>query len=381
MTHRLTDGVYVVTGGLGFIGAELVKQLLWLSPGISVVTLDAMTYAAAGGTRHGDGSYAFFQSPQQYFMSGARPPSSRHTVIKCNLGRINPGDLLDLLKRIKPHGVFHLAASTHVDRSIDSYSRAEFVESNVNGTQSMLQASHHYWRDLPASEQSRRCFLHCSTDEVYGDASKLGREPDERSPLAPSNVYAATKAAAELLVGAYATSFGLPTVITRGANTYGPFQYPEKLIPRSIGLLTAGRPAELYGGGHQSRLWMRLVDHATSLIKAFDVGDLGETYNVGLGYETTNYEVIQWLAAMIPTAPSPFSLTVEDRPGHDVAYAMSSDKFYAQVLGGNYHTDWTSQESFRSGLAQTASWYASDSGRRWTSAIQHDVTQRQGVHV
>lgn len=321
----------LVTGGAGFIGSWLVRQLV--AVGRPVVTLDKLTYA---GNRESLADVA---------------DDARHTFVR---GDIGDGPLVrSLLEQHRPVAIVNLAAETHVDRSIDS--PAPFIETNVLGVCRLLEAVRGYYLMLERSERETFRFLHVSTDEVYGSLAE-GARSDENAPLAPNSPYAASKAAADGFVRAYHQTYGLPTIITNSANNYGPFQYPEKLIPLAIGAAVAGRRLPLYGDGMHERQWLHVQDHAAGLLAALERGRPGEVYNLGGRDELANRTLVEKLCEIIDElrpdlAPTAARIThVADRPGHDRRYALDSLKAEREL-------GWRPQRLLREDLRETVEWY------------------------
>jgi dTDP-glucose 4,6-dehydratase len=325
----------LVTGGAGFIGANFVL----------VVNLDKLTYAGnldTLTTLQGNG---------------------RHTFIRGDIG--DRALVARLLAEYRPDAVVNLAAESHVDRSIDGPS--EFVQTNVVGTLALLESSRDYWRSLDGSAQKDFRFLHVSTDEVYGS---LGAEGSftERTAYAPNSPYSASKAASDHLVRAFHHTYGLPTLTTNCSNNYGPYQFPEKLIPLVIQKALAGAPLPVYGDGLNIRDWLHVSDHCSAIRRVLDSGRVGETYNVGGNAERENITVVraicQILDALQPPAdgqPRESLITyVKDRPGHDRRYAIDSSKLQNEL-------GWRPSQTFESGIQQTVEWYLSH--QAWTERV------------
>ena len=327
-------GSILVTGGAGFIGSCFVRQWLATRPG-QVVNLDKLTYAGC------------LES-----LSEARH-DPRHVF--------SHGDILDmdltarLLAEHSPQAVVHLAAESHVDRSIDGPDAC--FETNVTGTFQLLKAVHAYWRQLDQPQRSAFRFLYVSTDEVYGSASP-GESFRETTPTAPNSPYAASKAAAGHFVRAFFSTYGLPTLQTMCSNNYGPYQFPEKLLPLIILNAVEGRPLPIYGDGQQARDWLYVEDHCDALMAVLERGQPGESYNIGSGLSRSNLDVVQQLCAVIdrlrPDLPhTPCRRLIEmvaDRPGHDRLYAVDSAKIRAEL-------NWRPQRDFAEGLQETVRWY------------------------
>jgi dTDP-glucose 4,6-dehydratase len=343
---------YLVTGGAGFIGSALVRQLLGESEAV-VGNLDKLTYA---GSLESLGEYR--DQPRHQFVRGDI----------CDAEAVGA-----LFRDLRPTGVFHLAAESHVDRSIDS--PAPFVETNVVGTFTLLEGALAYWHALAAGERDRFRFLHCSTDEVYGPLA--GRDPfTEESAYAPSSPYAASKAGADHLGRAYFRTYGLPVVITNSSNNYGPYQFPEKLIPLMVLNALEGRPLPVYGDGGNVRDWLYVDDHCRALQRVIEAGRPGEVYHVAGHSEHTNLDVVQAvcrhldrLAPRRDGAPHAVAIThVPDRPGHDRRYAVDAGKI-ERDLG------WRPAEEFETGLERTVRWYLEH--RDWCEAVMEGVYRRE----
>jgi dTDP-glucose 4,6-dehydratase len=306
----------LVTGGCGFIGSNFIRYLLQRADAYQVVNLDALTYAGNPANLEdlqGHPGYTFVQ-----------------------------GDICDraLVERIMGSGVdaiVHLAAESHVDRSI--LDPADFVRTNVLGTHTLLDVARH---------RGVTRFLHVSTDEVYGSLGAVGRFTEE-SPLAPNSPYAASKAAADLLVRAYVQTYGVPALITRASNNYGPYQFPEKAIPLFVTHALEGRELPLYGDGQHVREWLFVEDHCEALRRVLVGGRVGEVYNIGGGHECTNLDLARLIVHTMGAAEALIRF-VHDRPAHDRRYALNSEKV-AVELG------WKPQVSLAAGLARTAAWY------------------------
>jgi dTDP-glucose 4,6-dehydratase len=322
-----------VTGGAGFIGSALVRQLIAETQD-TVVTIDKLTYA---------GNLAS--------LADARA-NLRHRFVQADIS--DAGVLRRLFETHRPTHVYHLAAESHVDRSIDG--PAEFIQTNLVGTFQVLQEALHYWRGLGAAAQQAFRVLHVSTDEVYGS---LGAEGlfTETTPYDPSSPYSASKAGSDHLARAWQRTYGLPVVITNCSNNYGPYQFPEKLIPLIIRKATEGAPLPVYGSGDNVRDWLYVDDHARALRLAVAHGRPGETYNVGGENERTNLEVVRAICTLLdelrPDAAGPHQRRitfVTDRPGHDHRYAIDASKLRREL-------GWVPQEHFSTGLRRTVEWY------------------------
>lgn len=334
----------LVTGGAGFIGGNFVLRAV-RSNRATVVNLDALTYAG-----HLETLTAIASHPRHHFVHAD----------------IGDGALVrDLLERWQPSAVVNFAAESHVDRSIEG--PAQFIETNVVGTLTLLEASRRYWCGLEPAAAARFRFLHVSTDEVYGSLGSSGRF-DEASPYAPNSPYAASKAAADHLVRAYGRTYGLPVLTTNCSNNYGPFQFPEKLIPLVLRKACQGEPLPVYGDGGHVRDWLFVQDHCRALEIVLRSGRAGEVYNIGGDAERTNLEVVRTLCAILDEArpgsthrPHAQLITfVADRPGHDRRYAIDAGKLRREL-------GWRAQETFESGLRRTVYWYLSNEG--WVQAV------------
>jgi len=314
----------LVTGGAGFIGSNLVRLLLAERPGWRVVVLDKLTYA--GNLEN---------------LAGLTPGPTYRFV----QGDICDGRLLsELFAAERLEAVLHLAAESHVDRSIAA--PAVFVGTNVGGTQVLLEAA--------AAARVRR-FVHVSTDEVYGSARPPPGAPfDEASPLCPSSPYAASKAASDLLALSYARTFALPVVVTRGSNNYGPYQFPEKLIPLMIVSALRDAPLPVYGDGLHLRDWLHVDDHARGLLAALERGEDGTIYNLGAGEERANLDVVHAVLRHLGK-PAARVTHVRDRPGHDRRYAIDATRARAGL-------GWAPRRRFDEGLAETVAWYVAHRG-------------------
>lgn len=325
--------VILVTGGAGFIGVNFV--LRQVSEGAAIINLDLLTYAGnknALAVLEGNESYAFIQ------------------------GDIGNRSLVDrLLREYRPTAVVNFAAESHVDRSIEG--PAIFVRTNVVGTLTLLEAARDYWATLPEPERTNFRFLHISTDEVYGSLGDTGAFT-ETTPYAPNSPYSASKAASDHLVRAFHHTYGLPVLTTNCSNNYGPYQFPEKLIPLVILKAVAGESLPVYGDGGNVRDWLYVEDHCKAINLVLEAGMVGETYNVGGGSERTNLEVVKAICGLIDErAPRTDGRRresqikfVADRPGHDRRYAIDASKICRQL-------GWTPTVTFEAGLAKTVDWY------------------------
>ncbi|HEY6242110.1 MAG TPA: dTDP-glucose 4,6-dehydratase [Burkholderiales bacterium] len=324
----------LVTGGAGFIGSNFVLD--WLTQDAEpIVDLDKLTYAGNAANLE-----ALKDNSSHVFVHGDI----------CDRDRVQR-----LLERHTPRAIVHFAAESHVDRSI--HGPAEFVQTNVVGTLCLLEEARAFWEKLPQSGRDSFRFLHISTDEVYGSLGPGDPPFSETSPYAPSSPYAASKAASDHLVRAYHHTYGLPTLVTNCSNNYGPYQFPEKLVPLMILNALMGKPLPVYGDGKNVRDWVFVADHCAAIRAVLARGRTGETYNIGGNAEKSNLEVVNAICTLLdeaqPHRKSPHAelLTfVKDRPGHDRRYAMDAGKM-SRELG------WKPAESFESGLRKTVAWY------------------------
>ena len=335
----------LVTGGAGFIGSNFVLD--WLASGDEpVVNLDALTYA--GNLRNLD----------------ALQGDARHRFVR---GDIGDRALLDrLLAEHRPRAVVHLAAESHVDRSIQG--PGEFMRTNVMGTFTLLEAVRGYWGGLTAAEQAAFRFHHVSTDEVYGSLAAGEPAFTETHPCEPNSPYAASKAASDHLVRAWHHTYALPVLTTNCSNNYGPYHFPEKLIPLIIVNALAGKPLPVYGDGQQIRDWLYVKDHASAIRTVLAGGRVGETYNVGGGCEKPNLEIVHIVCALLdemrpdPAGPHARLIThVTDRPGHDRRYAIDARKIEREL-------GWRPAETFESGIRKTVQWYLDHAD--WVADVQ-----------
>jgi len=335
----------LVTGCAGFIGSNFVHT--WFDHGDEpVVNLDKLTYA---------GNPANLVS----FMNDVR-----YRFVQGDIGdRALVGQLL---AEHRPRAVINFAAESHVDRSI--HSPGDFIQTNVVGTFTLLEAVRSYWLELAAEQQSAFRFLHVSTDEVYGTLGPNDSPFAESDPFEPNSPYSASKAASDHLVRAWHHTYGLPVLTTNCSNNYGPYHFPEKLIPLVIHNALAGKPLPIYGDGKQVRDWLFVEDHCRAIIRVLQAGRPGETYNIGGCNEMTNLEVVETICAILDELrPRPDRKSyagqitfVRDRPGHDRRYAIDARKIEAEL-------NWRPQESFESGIRKTVQWYLANQG--WVDGV------------
>ena len=334
----------LVTGGAGFIGGNFVLDAL-ASGDFEVINLDALTYAG-----NPDTLAPISENPDHVFVHG----------------RIGDRELVDrLLAEYRPAAVVNFAAETHVDRSIDGPSA--FVQTNVVETHELLEALLSYWSVLEGEDHDAFRLVHVSTDEVYGTLGPTGYFTEE-SPFRPNSPYAASKASSDHLVRAYHHTYGLPTLTTNCSNNYGPYHFPEKLIPLMILSALRGEPLPVYGDGQQVRDWLYVKDHCRAIVTVLERGRPGETYNVGGHNERTNLEVVKTVCALLdelapdsPHAPHESLITfVTDRPGHDRRYAIDAGKIEREL-------GWVPDETLETGMEKTVRWYLEN--REWCEAV------------
>lgn len=327
----------LVTGGAGFIGSAFIRYIIQHTSD-TVINVDKLTYAANLASLGG-----IIDSPRYHFEQ----------VDICASGQI-----ADIFYQYQPDAVMHLAAESHVDRSISG--AAEFIQTNIVGTYTLLEMAREYWITLPEPKKSAFRFHHISTDEVYGDLQDQITLFTESTPYAPSSPYSASKAASDHLVRAWQRTYGLPTLLTNCSNNYGAFQYPEKLIPLMILNALHGKPLPMYGNGKQVRDWLFVDDHVRALYLVLTEGKVGETYNIGGHNEKANIDVVEMICALLeelaPKKPAHIQryadliTYVVDRPGHDIRYAIDASKIRNEL-------GWRPQETFESGLRKTVEWY------------------------
>jgi dTDP-glucose 4,6-dehydratase len=338
----------LVTGGAGFIGSAVVRHIIEATQD-SVVVVDKLTYA--GNLE----SLAVIADSERYAFE---------QVDICDRVALDR-----VFAQYQPDVVMHLAAESHVDRSIDG--PAAFIETNVVGTYTMLEAARHYWQPLDAEKKRSFRFHHISTDEVYGDLHGTDDLFTETTPYAPSSPYSASKASSDHLVRAWLRTYGLPTLVTNCSNNYGPYHFPEKLIPLVILNAVAGKPLPVYGNGAQVRDWLYVEDHARALYQVVTEGVVGETYNIGGHNERKNIEVVHTICDLLeelaPNKPQGVEkyrdliTYVKDRPGHDMRYAIDAGKIDREL-------GWHPQETFESGIRKTVSWYLNN--ETWWRRVQ-----------
>ncbi|CAG9297711.1 dTDP-glucose 4,6-dehydratase [Celerinatantimonas diazotrophica] len=351
---------FLVTGGAGFIGSAVVRLILEQTEH-SVFNIDKLTYA---------GNLESIPDSQR---------SERYSFARVDI--CDGKQLKDIFRAFQPDIVMHLAAESHVDRSIEG--PGEFIQTNIVGTYQLLEVAREYWSSLPSDRQSVFRFHHISTDEVYGDLDGPDDYFTEQTSYAPSSPYSASKASSDHLVRAWGRTYGLPVIVTNCSNNYGPYHFPEKLIPHIILNALAGKPLPIYGQGKQIRDWLFVEDHARALYKVATEGKVGQTYNIGGHNEKQNIEVVhaicKLLEELVPEKPKGLKnykdliTFVADRPGHDIRYAIDPSKI-ASELG------WIPQETFESGLRKTVQWYL-DNKQWWQRVLSGEYKlARIGEH-
>lgn len=337
----------LVTGGAGFIGSAVIRHIINNTQD-SVVNLDKLTYA--GNLE----SLSEIDSSERYVFE---------QVDICDRAELDR-----VFAEHRPDAVMHLAAESHVDRSIDG--PAAFIETNIVGTYTILEATRAYWNQLNEVRKMAFCFHHISTDEVYGDLEGTDDLFIETTPYLPSSPYSASKASSDHLVRAWLRTYGLPTIVTNCSNNYGPYHFPEKLIPLIILNALDGKALPVYGDGMQIRDWLYVEDHASALYTVVTKGKVGETYNIGGHNEKANIEVVKIICSLleelVPNKPQAVTeyrkliTYVTDRPGHDIRYAIDASKIEREL-------GWKPVESFESGIRKTVIWYLNN--KKWWSRV------------
>jgi dTDP-glucose 4,6-dehydratase len=347
----------LITGGAGFIGSALIRYIL-TSNKDSILNVDCLTYAGN------------LNSIKDYI------DTEKYSFAKVNI--CDQKRMEDLFTSFKPDIVMHLAAESHVDRSIDG--AETFIETNIIGTFRMLEASRHYWQSLDNKAKENFRFHHISTDEVYGDLHEKDGLFSEDNAYQPSSPYSASKASSDHLVRAWNRTYGLPIVISNCSNNYGPFQFPEKLIPNMVLCAINGKKLPVYGNGEQIRDWLYVEDHVKALLLVAKKGQVGETYNIGGHNEVMNINVVETICEILeeikipkPTGIEKFHQLINfvaDRPGHDYRYAIDASKIKNEL-------GWIPDETFDSGLRKTIIWYLDN--REWWHKILSDEYQLERI--
>ncbi|WP_448217420.1 dTDP-glucose 4,6-dehydratase [Endozoicomonas sp. 2B-B] len=346
---------FLITGGAGFIGSALIRHIIYNTKDL-VCNVDKLTYA---------GNLKSLKTVDH---------SERYHFVQADI--CNPEIMEQTFAEFQPDVVMHLAAESHVDRSIDG--PAEFIQTNIVGTCTLLEIARQYWNTLGSRKQASFRFHHISTDEVYGDLEETDDLFTETTPYAPSSPYSASKAGSDHLVRAWHRTYGLPVIITNCSNNYGPYHFPEKLIPLVILNALEGKPLPVYGKGEQLRDWLYVEDHVKALYKVVTEGRVGETYNIGGHNEKKNIEVVQAICTLLeelaPVKPKGIDrykdliTFVTDRPGHDNRYAIDASKVAKEL-------NWKPEETFETGLRKTIQWYLTN--QQWCKCVQDGSYQRE----
>ncbi len=349
----------LITGGAGFIGSAVIREAISNSEHV-LINVDKLTYA--GNLE----SLSAIDTSERYFFE---------QVDICD--RVL---LREILAKHQPDIIMHLAAESHVDKSIDGPDK--FIQTNIVGTFSLLEEARRYWLNMHESQRDLFRFHHVSTDEVYGDLGITKERFTEESSYKPSSPYSASKAASDHLVRAWGRTYGLPTLITNCSNNYGPYQFPEKLIPVVILNALAGKPIPIYGEGGQVRDWLFVEDHAKALLRVALEADVGGTYNIGGSNEFSNLALVQLICEILdelvdchPIGVTKFEeliVFVQDRPGHDVRYAIDPSKIKVEL-------DWSPEESLESGLRKTVAWYVAN--RDWSRRVDGRAVRNKDFHI
>ena len=347
----------LITGGAGFIGSAVIRHIIKHTDD-EVLNIDKLTYA---------GNLESLKEIED---------SSRYQFKRIDI--CDAEDLESAIESFKPNLVMHLAAESHVDRSIDG--PAEFINTNIVGTYTLLEVARKYWQGLNAEEKSAFRFHHISTDEVYGDLAGTTDLFTESTPYAPSSPYSASKASSDHLVRAWHRTYDFPVLITNCSNNYGPYHFPEKLIPLVILNALDGKELPIYGKGDQIRDWLYVEDHARALYKVVTEGVIGETYNIGGHNEKQNIEVVRSICKILDELkPQTDNVSyesliafVKDRPGHDLRYAIDASKIESEL-------GWTPEETFETGIRKTVKWYLDN--LEWCRRVQDGSYQRERLGV
>lgn len=337
----------LITGGAGFIGSAVIREALQMQK-YEVINLDCLTYAGN------------LESLTECYNH------SNYSFEKADI--CNSNEVKKIINYYEPNAIMHLAAESHVDRSIDG--PAAFINTNINGTFILLEAARKYYEGLDDTKKKQFVFHHISTDEVYGDLGYNNHLFTEKTAYSPSSPYSASKAASDHLVRSWGRTYGLPIIITNCSNNYGPFHFPEKLIPHTILSGIQGKSIPIYGDGMQIRDWLYVEDHAKALLKVVSRGKIGESYNIGGFSEKTNLEVVESICLLLeelaPIKPSGIQNYrdlinfVKDRPGHDTRYAIDASKIKTEL-------QWLPEETFETGLRKTVNWYLDN--RSWWERV------------
>ena len=347
----------LVTGGAGFIGSAVIRHIINNTDDI-VLNVDKLTYAGNLESLRG-----IDQNPRYIFQQ---------------IDICDKESLKQAFSSFQPNLIMHLAAESHVDRSIDG--PAEFISTNIIGTYTLLEVARHYWQNLDKKEKSEFKFHHISTDEVYGDLEDTNELFTESTPYAPSSPYSASKASSDHLVRAWHRTYSLPTIITNCSNNYGPYHFPEKLIPLVVLNALDGKSLPIYGQGDQIRDWLYVEDHASALYKVVTEGMVGETYNIGGHNEKQNIDVVKTICQILDELKpqdngqlyESLITFVQDRPGHDIRYAIDASKIKNEL-------GWTPTETFDSGIRKTVEWYLNN--LEWCRRVQDGSYQRERLGV
>ncbi|MGO1062250.1 dTDP-glucose 4,6-dehydratase [Acinetobacter lwoffii] len=347
----------LVTGGAGFIGSAVIRHIIQHTNN-QVFNIDKLTYAGNLESLKGIDQHPNYQFKQ---------------IDICNTEQITAA-----IDAFQPNAIMHLAAESHVDRSIDG--PAAFIQTNIVGTYTLLEAARKYWMELDAEAQQNFRFHHISTDEVYGDLEGTTDLFTETTSYAPSSPYSASKASSDHLVRAWHRTYGLPVIVTNCSNNYGPYHFPEKLIPLVILNALNAKPLPVYGNGQQIRDWLFVEDHARALYKVVTEGVVGETYNIGGHNEKQNIEVVKTICKILDElkpqvngqAYESLITFVKDRPGHDLRYAIDATKIQKEL-------DWTPTETFETGIRKTVQWYLNNLD--WCHRVQDGSYQRERLGV
>jgi len=334
----------IVTGGLGFIGSNLIELLL--NKRFKVINIDKVTYSS------------------NFYNTSSFKNNKNYKFYKCDLNNYKKLDFI--INKHKPVGIFNLAAETHVDRSIDD--PKHFIDSNILGVYNLLESFRKY-----SKKNKKTRLIHISTDEVYGDV--LTGRSDEKYQYKPSSPYAASKASSDHLVYSYVRTYKIPAIVTNCSNNYGPKQHPEKLIPKLIYNISNNKNLPIYGNGKNSREWIYVTDHCEALIKVFKNGKIGEFYNIGSNKNLNNIEICMALLKIakykIKLGPNAKIVFIKDRPGHDVRYALNSNKIKNKLK-------WKPKKNFKTGLEETLTWYL-ENNAYYKTLSKKDIVKRMGT--